>query len=564
MPSEKITFHNKFDILVKNAKTGEIKQKVRAYNVILDQLFTKLSLPYGTEAPDLMAKIAFGSGTGTPAVSDTGLFAKIAEVASTNIATTCAYPTSNRQVSITLAASDYNGDTITEVGLEMYFMNTSNSASYYLITHAMLKDSEGNQISINKTDTDVIIITATLYVTMTLSGFGANGIYPPAENNSIIWFLFNSGVYGCPDFHAGFSCRDLAASNQLYKNWVLPKASSIQSHTSSAPGKIDMPLVIFANTEGVSLPVKCLGLPGIGAFHFPDHDVFPPLAIDHLAIGTGDGVAKDFKIGAPYIMEGSVHIFVNSAEVTSGWSVDIENNESDVLSLYWTASLTGASIISPSESGGTTLVLDRLHVGGGAASGEGGVSGGKNYFTQFGWMAANTEYVHGSIYLYSGNPMVIDLGQSRSCNSFFVNNYRLQNWTDTLANALVLQYSDDNINWTTVTDWVLTKVVNGTPKKSYANGCDYTFTPHTARYWRFYSSAGTLSQSYQDNGTIIDGSAGYNQGTLFGLGLVIPGLHFDTPPAAGATIEASYSIDVPYHTPNNQLKFSYSILLQRG
>lgn len=61
---------------------------------------------------------------------------------------------------IVLSPSDYVGARITEVGFG--YSTSSGSA----VTHSMLKDSEGNQIAIEKTDTDVLTIYATFYLTL--------------------------------------------------------------------------------------------------------------------------------------------------------------------------------------------------------------------------------------------------------------------------------------------------------------------------------------------------------------------------------------------------------------
>ena len=58
---------------------------------------------------------------------------------------------------IQLGTSTANGSTLTEVGVA-YGASSSN-----LATHAMLKDMNGNPISIPKTDTDIINVYATVY-----------------------------------------------------------------------------------------------------------------------------------------------------------------------------------------------------------------------------------------------------------------------------------------------------------------------------------------------------------------------------------------------------------------
>ncbi len=89
----------------------------------------------------------------------------------TTLETVYEYPTSHTTKQIKLEATECNGSTITEVALEGYYSGTF-SSYYYIMSHAMLQDSEGNRIAIAKTDSDVVYITATFYATCTPSGFG--------------------------------------------------------------------------------------------------------------------------------------------------------------------------------------------------------------------------------------------------------------------------------------------------------------------------------------------------------------------------------------------------------
>jgi hypothetical protein len=178
---EKVLLHNKFDVKVVDSRTGEVKQTATAYNVILNYYFNSRLLDspmYKTS--DLLTYIAIGTGTGTPAITDTGLFTHLTRKAVTTLETVYEYPTSHTTRQIKLEATECNGYNITEVGFEAYRSGTW-SSYYYLMTHAMLQDSEGNQIAIAKTDVDVVYITATFYATYTPSGFGDNGVYPVAE-----------------------------------------------------------------------------------------------------------------------------------------------------------------------------------------------------------------------------------------------------------------------------------------------------------------------------------------------------------------------------------------------
>jgi hypothetical protein len=105
--------------------------------------------------------IAIGTGTGTPAITDTALFSHLTRKAVTTLETVYEYPTSHTTKQIKLEATECNGKNITEVALEGYYSCTW-STTYYIMSHAMLQDSEGNQIAIAKTDTDVVYITANI------------------------------------------------------------------------------------------------------------------------------------------------------------------------------------------------------------------------------------------------------------------------------------------------------------------------------------------------------------------------------------------------------------------
>ena len=60
------SIHNRFDIEIIDSKTGEVKQKAKAFNTICNNLWLKLGSYFG--------HIHFGTGNGTPSQNDTTLF----------------------------------------------------------------------------------------------------------------------------------------------------------------------------------------------------------------------------------------------------------------------------------------------------------------------------------------------------------------------------------------------------------------------------------------------------------------------------------------------------------
>ena len=156
----RMEIHNHFDIEVVDVKTGKVKQKAQAFNVVCNSYFDRVA----NNQP--CTYIVFGSGSGTPAATDTSLFHY--EGYATDASTYSPYDVMDssqqqngiwrRQLKRTIPNTSYVGVTITEMGLSA---STSNG---YLVTHAMLQDMNGNPISIEHTSTDIISIYCTIYV----------------------------------------------------------------------------------------------------------------------------------------------------------------------------------------------------------------------------------------------------------------------------------------------------------------------------------------------------------------------------------------------------------------
>ena len=146
--------HNKFEIEVVDAKTGKVKQKETSYNIVVNQMFTRLCA-----GNTYFTGISYGTGTGTPDVSRTGLFTYLGYKAADIIETKKDFVNNEFFIRkrIQIMPEEHVGSYLTEVGVAY---GTGNS----ITTHAMITDSEGHPISIYKTDLDVINIYATVYI----------------------------------------------------------------------------------------------------------------------------------------------------------------------------------------------------------------------------------------------------------------------------------------------------------------------------------------------------------------------------------------------------------------
>lgn len=144
-------FHNIFSIVVTNSITGEVELKGKAENMVLDRMYTRV-----VAFSSYFDQIVFGKGTGSMDPTRTTLFNRVGNKPCSTIELIQAFPTSKWTKSIRLEAAEYNGNILTEVGISDTTTNIN--------THAMITDSEGNSLTIEKTPTRIIDIYATVFI----------------------------------------------------------------------------------------------------------------------------------------------------------------------------------------------------------------------------------------------------------------------------------------------------------------------------------------------------------------------------------------------------------------
>ena len=132
-----VKFHNRFDIEVRDKDTGKLKQSGEAENIILDREYTRVC-----NFNSYFTHIHFGSGTGTLDPSRTTLFSSLGNRSAVVEEKIKAYPVSKVTKRIRLEPEEYIGQTITEVG--------TSEATNAINTHALIKDAEGNPLSIDR------------------------------------------------------------------------------------------------------------------------------------------------------------------------------------------------------------------------------------------------------------------------------------------------------------------------------------------------------------------------------------------------------------------------------
>lgn len=299
--------HNRFDIEVIDSRTGEVRQRAQAENVICSKFWAST---FGIGSA--LKNIAVGSGTGVPSEKDTDLFSFLTKKAPNTSEDVFVDDTENLVYSIkrkiTLIETELVGSTLTEVG----FHNET-----YITTHAMMQDMNGNQISILKTDTDIINIYATIFICYA----------------NIPWLIGNSHKANMLEISAGYS-----QFGQAYANSQFCRAYAV-----NVPGYSDeYGLSVTRNPEKKTMTIRFPRFPAdyangggiytVESWTYPVWTVlnFP---INKLDLGsdiigevgeTGDGTTKDFA--TDFAMASNITVYFNGVIQTTGIHTDPPKN----------------------------------------------------------------------------------------------------------------------------------------------------------------------------------------------------------------------------------------------
>lgn len=332
------SIHNRFDIEVVDAKTGKVKQRAQAENVICNGYWAKIG--------NKVLSIAVGSGSGTPSATDTVLFNPLKAYDNldwvTDVSDLSSGVFSVKIGPATIAETELVGSTITEVGY---------GSLQAIYTHATLKDQNGNQISIVKTNTDIINVYCTIFTHFNVSSF--NGFTfgegaGPAYIAGILALAYNvesSATYKYTGINSDTVTVSAVFENISADKQLMFKVARLGAASGNFPGGIN------------KIYIDILYKPGLFATHLPA-SWYPGSNIVGEAIGTGDGAIKDFA--TDFVQASSVVIYVDGVEQISGVTVD---SASDVLSdnvHFTTAPATGAAITADYHT--DIIAKDENHV----------------------------------------------------------------------------------------------------------------------------------------------------------------------------------------------------------
>ena len=495
-------------------KDGMLKDKAYAYNLVTDYFWARAFNTGSNWYPFSWLRI--GTGTGTPSTSDTRLFRVLTEVEATCTDVKYAYPTSTATYTATFAASSSYTGTITEVGFNR--MNYDSA----LYTHALLQDSEGNPITINKTDTDTLIVTAKVHCTVSAS-----------DDLSLV--SAGSFIGFTRTFNVASECLKPAAYllsaspySPLYSALIVNSStasasSSTRSFTSSTQR--------IGKGTGNGCYVNAVYVDGFGKAQLPNESIFPAYELQPMLVGTGDGSTTEFKCPIPDFVENTETITVDGVELTRDvdYTVDPIGN----------TALNASAISAYSNFAKSVTGFD--------------TSGYTGAYYCFGLRAMQTN-LHYNRIGPSSSPLIFDLGQEKACNALFIDSLVTcySSPSSPVTCTVTLEYSLDGSTWQTACSVNSQCVMYSSLSKIPSEYKDVLtkFDPVTARYWRLYASS---TNTYVNNAGL--GSGGGN--SFFGY--VGDGITFKEPPAEGAEIKIKATVNRPYKTSDYLIDWRASV-----
>lgn len=307
----KVNLHNRFDVEVKDTRTGKIRQRAFAENVILNQAWAII-----LSNVDWFDRIYYGTGSGTISAARTALFTPLSnKVAANSIYTENIEDNwfSHRQ-SIAILENEHVGVTLSEVGI---------GTATTLCTHALMRDMNGNPVSIVKTDTDIITIFATVYArpsTVSSDTAGIDFVRAGVEENPLLRTLLgrrmsvivdgDSRVIDGWSFNLYAGMADTLAGVHLYSvSTPVPATVDVANKKATWYHRIAAAAGNVGGLKRYTLHAYRFGLftyttrPAILARLNAD-TVTQSAIIEQ--IGTGNGAAKDFKTTFPFVKQGAV------------------------------------------------------------------------------------------------------------------------------------------------------------------------------------------------------------------------------------------------------------------
>lgn len=288
--------HNRFDIEVRDKITGDLKQKGQAENIILDRIYTRLC-----NFNSYFSYIHFGQGTGTLDPSRELLFDELGYKSAETEETIKDFPVSKWTRKIVLNPEEYVGKSITEVGISDTYSSTKSKS--YINTHALIKDAEGNQLTIEKTDTDVVIIYATVFIE--LQNRSNHIRFDERSSNTLLTYLMGGS--------APANTLSLGTYSGDTPYFIgMEMGTKALTRVSDLANKKVIYTVRLGIDEFNDIDIAEMGLMNVFRCNLKKSGIWNDYSLIDIQLGIGDGENKKFNLLDSDIRDLSIYIDRNS------------------------------------------------------------------------------------------------------------------------------------------------------------------------------------------------------------------------------------------------------------
>ena len=554
-----LKFNNTYDVKLINSTNGEIKQSGSFHNIVTKNLMQMLMGGHSTNLQpfsdsgtswvlyNILGGLAVGSGTNEPSFTDTALQSKLwdAGASSTSREWLNDYTVRCTGKYSFPATSSYVG-TISEAGLcpnyrEYYNGNYSTGFDpNCLMTHSLFTDSEGQVISFNKTDIDILEVSVTVEISMASSSENFILYKKPYLLAVIAGFVTFYRSYNNFSEMGGIDLR-----RYRYDLENLTTGLSVEQAAADS-GYKDITLTYDGSTAQITVPqarmgtgtiteeryYKAVALPFLGYWKLPNENVLPAYTISGLQVGVGDGVTTTFENPLNYFKAGSDKVYKNGVQLVNGVDYTLSNIcNKDYLTelsdfnypIKVTSSLMGSELLNNIKDQPKSLIRPSI-------------ASYKNA-SQF---DINTECC---AFNYD-NPILIEYEEAVTLNYLKAYSLITVNLNNGDTNGL---YG----NYTLYVDASQDGEVYDNLGSYTANSGTFTFdfTETTAKYWR-------IRTSYNESNRAL---IAYDQGSYLTLGARKPNIVFTEAPAADDVITMDVEMDVIMKNSNFVLDIGCSI-----
>lgn len=521
-----------------------LRQEVNTHNVICDWFWVRRK---GKESSAGVweCPLHVGNGTNvTPTSTDTALKSQLWGIDCDSSATSYHLRESVDDVEwcqltnkYTIPATTSYVGTITECGL----YGTNNKC---LTTHALLLDAEGNPISIDKTDLDLVKIEVSLRFYFNDSE--DIKVYP--ANQTPIWNYLYGGVHlaGClnENIEALWCVKDALLGKDLHPmpirngsapRWYSTYLSTVFARNKDTSDSTDRVLREI-NVQGARLGtdfaptgqhfIRGFRVANMFIIPLPNEKIFPRYEIKDMEAGIGDGTTTEFVCPMNYFIEDTDKVYVDGILQVRGvdYTLEYDNNNQMLPELMASndAIITGA-LDNDSNAANAYLPLFRAAL------------------TDLKLIGSDTYGKSGNAHSYvthfsASQPILFDMEKEVKVNTFQIGKSHANKVTYTLWVS-----NDDGLTYTEVAS--ITKTSSVVYK--------VTFDTITARYFKVTSTKDSKGFYKGCNGAgsySAPGAVDKDELCLFGY--VGHGIQFTNPPVAGAIITMDASTDLPMKNEN--------------